>query len=125
MTGRRQWRRTIGAMAVAAGLATSIAGPDALAWDQGARQRGQEIAASDDKDRPAIPPEASPAPGELAREGLAKMLQALDKLIESMPQYQMPEITENGDIILRRKRPEAAPPAPVPSKPNPPDKRGI
>ena len=112
-------------MAVAAGLATSIAGPDALAWDQGARQRGQEIAASDDKDRPAIPPEASPAPGELAREGLAKMLQALDKLIESMPQYQMPEITENGDIILRRKRPEAAPPAPVPSKPNPPDKRGI
>lgn len=124
MTGR-QWWRMMSAMALAAGLAASITGPKALGWDQGARQKGQEIAASDDKDRPAAPPDASPAPGELAREGLAKMLQALDKLIQSIPQYEMPSVDENGDIILRRKRPEApVTPAPAPA-PNQPDRRGI
>lgn len=54
----------------------------------------------------AAPGAEDRAPSELAREGMAKMLQALDKLIESVPQYWLPEITENGDIILRRKKPE-------------------
>jgi hypothetical protein len=48
---------------------------------------------------------------ELAREGLAKMLQALNKLIESVPQFEMPEMTENGDIIIRRRQPESTHPA--------------
>lgn len=47
------------------------------------------------------------APSDLAREGMVKMLQALDKLVESIPQYRLPEITENGDIVLRRKKPDA------------------
>lgn len=125
MTPRQERRGTALRMAVAAaGLVALVARPDAVAFGQGARQGGPEIAASDDKERPA--PDASPPPGELAREGLAKLLQALDKLIESVPQYEMPEINENGDIILRRKRPEAAPqPQPQPNKPNQPDKRGI
>lgn len=61
-------------------------------------------------DRPAINTQAA-APGseqhpsELAREGLTKMMQVLDKLIESVPRYEMPAITENGDIILKRKNP--------------------
>lgn len=51
----------------------------------------------------------SQAPSDLAREGMAKLLQALDTLIQSIPQFEMPAITENGDIILRRKRPHGCP----------------
>lgn len=64
------------------------------------------------------------APADLAREGMAKMLQALDKLVESIPQYQLPEITENGDIILRRKKPDA-PARPVPQQPSSRDNTAI
>ncbi len=64
------------------------------------------------------------APVDLAREGMAKMLQALDKLVESIPQYRLPEITENGDIILRRKKADVPVP-PVQQQPNSPDNRAI
>ena len=43
-------------------------------------------------------------PEELATEGLGKMVQALESLLNSIPQYEKPEITEDGDIIIRRKR---------------------
>ena len=43
-------------------------------------------------------------PSELAREGVARLMRALEALIESIPQYEMPEINEHGDIIIRRKR---------------------
>jgi hypothetical protein len=46
------------------------------------------------------------SPGALAREGLEQMMQALRLLVESIPQYELPEVLENGDIIIRRKRPE-------------------
>ncbi len=39
---------------------------------------------------------------ELAREGADTVLRALDELIDAVPQYEWPEITEDGDIILRR-----------------------
>ena len=39
---------------------------------------------------------------ELAREGADRFLRTLDELIDAIPQYQWPEITEDGDIILRR-----------------------
>ena len=48
------------------------------------------------------------APGELARDGLEQLLRALEAFVDMIPQYEMPEINENGDIIIRRKR-EAAP----------------
>lgn len=65
----------------------------------------------------AAPPHAvaeespeSEDPGELAREGVERLLRALEAVIDMVPQYEMPEINENGDIIIRRKRgPEAAP----------------
>ena len=41
---------------------------------------------------------------EMAREALEQLMQALELFIESIPQYEMPEINENGDIIIRRKR---------------------
>ncbi len=34
-------------------------------------------------------------------------MRALEALIDSIPQYEMPEINEHGDIIIRRKRPPA------------------
>jgi hypothetical protein len=41
------------------------------------------------------------------KEGFNQIFRALDSLIRSMPQYEMPELGENGDIVIRRKkRPE-------------------
>ena len=45
-------------------------------------------------------------PGEMAREGLEQMMRALRLLVESIPQYELPEVLENGDIIIRRKHPK-------------------
>lgn len=53
---------------------------------------------------PALAQEKSPE--DLAREGLAKLLSALDLFIGSIPQYETPEILPNGDIIIRRIHPE-------------------
>lgn len=43
------------------------------------------------------------SPSELAREGMQRMLQALEKMIETIPHYDLPEINEDGDIIIRRR----------------------
>ncbi len=49
-------------------------------------------------------------PEELMREGMERMLRAIELMIEMIPQYEPPEITEDGDIIIRRKRrPDEAP----------------
>ncbi|MFT6557430.1 hypothetical protein [Sneathiella sp.] len=39
---------------------------------------------------------------ELAVEGLSKLLDALSVFIDSIPQYETPEVLDNGDIIIRR-----------------------
>lgn len=44
-------------------------------------------------------------PSELARQGMERMLRAIELMIEMIPQYEMPEVLENGDIIIRRKTP--------------------
>ena len=44
-------------------------------------------------------------PSELAREGMERMLRAIELMIEMIPQYEMPVVNENGDIIIRRKNP--------------------
>lgn len=43
-------------------------------------------------------------PGELAREGVERMMRALELFIDMIPQYEMPELSDDGDIIIRRKR---------------------
>jgi len=55
-------------------------------------------------------------PRALAEEGLALLMQALRLLVRSVPQYELPVINENGDIIIRRRRP-SAPDAPAPRSP--------
>lgn len=56
---------------------------------------------------PGTPPQDSPS--DLAREGLERMMRALRLLVESIPQYELPEVLENGDIIIRRKHDKSAP----------------
>ncbi len=61
---------------------------------------------------PAVAQSTSDAE-RLAGEGVAKMLQALDLLLKTVPQYAAPEVQPNGDIIIRRLYPEDRPkPAP-------------
>ncbi len=43
---------------------------------------------------------------EHAEEAMRNILTALDLMIAAIPQYQMPEVLENGDIIIRRVQPE-------------------
>ena len=40
------------------------------------------------------------------KEGVQTILRALETMIKSIPQYEMPEVLENGDIIIRRKKPK-------------------
>ena len=64
------------------------------------------VAATAQDAAPGKPPQDTPS--DLAREGLERMMRALRLLVESIPQYELPEVLENGDIIIRRKR-DAAP----------------
>jgi hypothetical protein len=50
--------------------------------------------------------------GELAKQGLSKMMEALQSLIDAIPQYEKPTITEDGDIIIRRKKKDLESPPP-------------
>lgn len=67
----------------------------------------------------------SQSPSELAREGAAKMLEAFDRFVDSVPRYELPQLNENGDIILRRKRPESVPAMPPTKTPEPAAGRAI
>jgi hypothetical protein len=58
-------------------------------------------------------------PGALARDAIDKMMRALSLAIENLPQYAMPELNENGDIIIRRVNPRAE--KPRPRQPGSPD----
>jgi len=48
-----------------------------------------------------------------AVEGIAKLLQALQLFVKSVPQFSAPEVLPNGDIIIRRVKPQE----PSPEKP--------
>ena len=41
------------------------------------------------------------------KEGVEKLIRAFQMMLRSVPQYDAPEILENGDIIIRRKPPRA------------------
>ena len=44
------------------------------------------------------------------KQGVQRILRALEALMHSIPQYGPPEVLDNGDIIIRRKHPEPSPP---------------
>lgn len=39
------------------------------------------------------------------KEGVQTILRALETMFKAIPQYEMPELLDNGDIIIRRKKP--------------------
>lgn len=56
----------------------------------------------------AIPVQAQTQPSnpeQLLEEGTKKILRAFELFILTIPQYEMPEVLPNGDIIIRRKNP--------------------
>ena len=57
---------------------------------------------------------------EMAREAIEQLMRALELMIESIPQYEMPEINEDGDIIIRRKH-QIPHPEPGESEPDIPE----
>ncbi len=60
---------------------------------------------------------------ELAREGAERLMSTLETLLRAIPQYGMPRIEENGDIVIPRlDKPEeerVQPDAPEPHGPGP------
>jgi hypothetical protein len=57
-------------------------------------------------------------PDELAVEGVNKLMQALQLLIQQLPQFEPPVIDENGDIIIRRRHDQAPIPDQKPPEPH-------
>ncbi len=55
---------------------------------------------------------------DMAREAIEQLMRALELMLDSIPQYELPEIMENGDIIIRRKR---RAPRPEPDQPGAPE----
>ena len=43
----------------------------------------------------------------MAMDAIARMMDALGLFIDSIPQYEAPEVLPNGDIIIRRIQPES------------------
>ncbi len=73
---------------------------------------------------PAKPPEKD-TPSELIKEATRGVLKALGLILQSIPQYETPEILDNGDIIIRRKNPKPETPPERDSNPDIPDKTKI
>jgi hypothetical protein len=82
-------------------LFTSLCLASTLAW------ASAPALAEDDQDRTD-----EEDPMELAEEGVQKLIFALELMLQAIPQYAMPEILENGDIIIRRVDPEEGDDAP-------------
>ena len=49
----------------------------------------------------------------LAGEALSKIMRALNLMVDSVPQYAAPEVLPNGDIIIRRLKPEESEEEPI------------
>src|SRR5690348_5834884 len=43
------------------------------------------------------------------RDAMAKALDSVDLLLQALPRYDPPIVNENGDIIIRRRRPDRSP----------------
>lgn len=48
-------------------------------------------------------------PSVLAEEAAQKLMFALELMLQAIPQYALPEVMENGDIIIRRLNPDGLP----------------
>ena len=69
------------------------------------------------------PPSQTPSqPGDQARQGLELLMRALEGWVRQMPLFAVPEVTPEGDIIIRRlDRNRPSPSEPEPRAPKSPD----
>ncbi|MFQ5764409.1 MAG: hypothetical protein ACE5GT_05730 [Rhodospirillales bacterium] len=56
---------------------------------------------------------------EMLEDATRKILDAFELMLRAIPQYEAPEILDNGDIIIRRRPPRPEQPAPPPGKDGP------
>lgn len=56
--------------------------------------------------------------GPAIEKEVGRLLGIMELFLRNIPTYEMPEILDNGDIIIRRKRPEDAPETPPASEPD-------
>ena len=54
----------------------------------------------------------SDKPRELLEDATRGILKAFELMLKSIPQFEAPEVLENGDIIIRRKRSKTGAPVP-------------
>ena len=54
----------------------------------------------------AINAQEKKSPDVLLEEGVKMVLQAIELILKTIPEYQAPEILDNGDIIIRRVNPK-------------------
>jgi len=47
-----------------------------------------------------------PSTEDNVRDGLQRVLDAIELFFQNIPQYEAPEVLDNGDIIIRRKPPQ-------------------
>ena len=57
---------------------------------------------SADLHKAQTPPTQQKKPEDMIEDGMKMILNALQLLLKSIPQYEAPEVLENGDIIIRR-----------------------
>jgi hypothetical protein len=57
--------------------------------------------------------------GRALGDAMAKALESVDILLQSLPRYDPPIVNENGDIIIRRRRPDLSPSPPPTLRPSP------
>ena len=57
---------------------------------------------SADLHKTQTPPSLQKKPEDMIEDGMKMILNAIQLLLKSIPQYKAPEVLENGDIIIRR-----------------------
>ena len=51
--------------------------------------------------------QSNQSPDQLMENGIKMILDAIEIFIQNLPQYEGPEVLDNGDIIIRRKQPKS------------------
>lgn len=90
MQRQDEFRRAAAAAAVWLAMAVAAPGPAAAQSD---------------------PPAGRP-PSEVLEETTQRVLELFRNLIGAIPQYEAPVVLDNGDILIKRKRPEPESPPP-------------
>jgi hypothetical protein len=67
---------------------------------------------------PPAPAQPEQTPEALLRAGIENMLRALGLALQNLPQYEVPQVNEYGDIVIRRVNPTK--PRPAPNEPENP-----